>query len=169
MKKSPKLVLFAFLGLTILLAVGVAGFWSRFPPKEADIIKGFQERRVAYERFKEMLGTDVQVRCIRSDVVSMEDASQLPLEKVKAYTALLKDTGGKLVLQSGVSPHREFRVYTWIWGWAGLSRDVGISWNEDPPTNQVKSLFERRPAGSVPGRHVFYKHIDQNWYAWANF
>jgi len=110
-----------------------------------------------------MLDTDVQVRCIRRDRVSMESPAQLPPERMKAYMALLKDTGGELVLQNGERSNRVFKVYTWIWGWAGLSRDVGISWNERLPTNQVQDLFGPRPHGSVPGRDVFYKHIDQNW------
>ncbi len=155
--------------LAIICAGGAVSVWSRVPPKEAKLIKNFQQRRDAYERLKDMLDRDVQVRCIRSDGVSTEDRVRLPAEKAKPYIAVLKDTGGELVLQSGDSSNRIFKVYTWIWGWAGLSRDVGISWNERPPTNQVQALFGRRPAGTVPGRDVFYKHIDQNWYAWANF
>ena len=159
-----------FLCLAIIFAVFVMSVWSRVPPTETKIINRFQQRRSAYERLKEMLDADVQVRCVkRGDGVSMESPAQLPQERVNAYMALLKDTGSELVLQSGEPPNRAFRVYTWTWGWAGLSRNVGISWNEHSPTNQVETLFGPRPPGSLPGRDVFYKHIDQNWYVWANF
>lgn len=155
--------------LATVLAVLAMGVWSRVPPEEAKITTSFQQRRDAYERLKEMLATDVQLRCIRGDQVIAEGGGQLPSQRAKTYIALLKETGGWLVLQSGGASNREFRVYKWTWGWAGLSRDVGVSWNERPPTNQVETLFARRPSGTVPGRDVFYKHIDQNWYVWANF
>ncbi len=155
--------------LAIIIAVLAWNVWSRIPPKEAKVIERFQQRRGTYERLKEMLDSDVQVKEIRSYGASMEDPAQLAPERVQAYMALLRDMGGELVLQAGERSNRVVKIYTWIWGWAGLSRDVGISWNERLPTNQVQALFGRRPPGSVPGRDVFYKHIDKNWYVWANF
>jgi hypothetical protein len=158
-----------FIYVAILFTAFGVFLWSRVPPKEAAVIKRFQQRRDAYERLNGMLGADLEIRCVRSDGVTTKSHAQIPPERAKPYIALLKETGAKLVLQSGERSNRVIEVSTWTWGWAGLSRDVGISWNEQPPTNQVQALFGRRPRGSMPGQDVFYKHIDQNWYVWANF
>jgi hypothetical protein len=159
--------------LMVLACVGVLGAFflhtviSRWPPQETKLINNFYAHRAAYERLRQMLEEDNQVRNVRTDAVATQDPLKPSVDRRNEYMSLLRQVGGDLAIRRG--PDHSPTVFLWGWGWAGCSRNIGISWEQQPPTNQVATLFGYRdPQAPTTGR-LYYRHIDENWYLWADF
>ena len=168
--------------LIVLVCVGVLGgcfvrsVVTRWPPKETELIANFHAHRGAYERLRAMLQEDVHVFGVGPSGVTTTNSmfpgnpqsESIPVDRYKAYLNLLKEVGGDLVTRPK-GQHAGVSVFVWGWGWAGCSRNIGVSWEPRPPTNQVATLFGKRPKQSYAGRQVFYKHLEEHWYLWADF
>ena len=89
----------------------------------------------------------------------------VPVQKYEEYLALLKAIGAKAVSR-GEAP-LEVRLLVWRSGFAGDSRHVAIAWKDREPMNTVNSLDEFYQT-SKPRRPV-YRHINGNWYIWADW
>jgi len=38
---------------------------------------------------------------------------------------------------------------------------------DQPPTNQINSVYDYHSVGEVGGRHIAFRHLDANWYLWT--
>jgi len=166
--------------LSIILVVGFIGltaalllFLQSKPPKEERVIENFKVHRSAYEHLRAMLSADQQL--LRVAAWGVETASPegirhppegLPLGRFHEYLSLLNEVGAKSASRSREHP-KDACILVWAAGWAGDTRHVEICWLEREPTNLVASLnaFYQTPK---PRRPVF-RHIDDNWYLWADW
>ena len=154
----------------IMVGLFACSVIARIPPNENKLIERFNAHRGAFERLKDMLEEDRQVVSVSTDYgVTPKQGSKVSVARTEEYLGRLKDTGGRLLIRSDDSGEGAIWIFLWSWGWAGLSRDVGVCFEYQPPTNTLSALFGRRSPDNVPGRDLFYKHIDHNWYVWANF
>jgi hypothetical protein len=160
--------LLAFVGVTIF-------FPHRSPPKEDQAIRNFYAHRAAFEQLRDMLIEDkklVRVSGWGAQTTTYmatreHPTGDFPVDRYKQYLALLKEVGG---LGAHRHPHdRPVDVCIWLYasGWAADTRHLNICWEEQPPNNQVASLddFYKTPK---PRKPVF-KHIEGNWYLWADW
>jgi hypothetical protein len=153
----------------IMVGVFAWGVITRIPPNENKLMERFNAHRGAFERLKDMLQEDSQVVCVRPYYgLTTKQGTSISAARTKEYQACLKDTGGSLLRRRG-SGEGAIEILLWSWGGAFADRDVGVSYEYQPPTNTLPALFGRRPPGNLPGRDLFYKHVDHNWYLWANF
>jgi hypothetical protein len=161
----------------LFLAVGVCGLFVLVfpisePPKESAVIQNFYTHRSAYERLRDMLLEDREldrvagwgVQTTNTVVTSKPPAGDFPLKRYNEYLVLLKETGGVGAFRD--SPE-SVGVLVYASGWAGDTRHVSICWLEHAPGNVIASLddFYRTPKPRSP----VYKHIEGNWYIWADW
>lgn len=145
------------------------------PPKEAKLMKNFNDHRAAFEKLREMLVADTQVRRVADWGVETTKgtfspvAGRFPDDRYAQYLALLKEAGGGLAYRVE-GEHPNPGILVWASGFGGDTAHVGISWDDLQPTNQVTSLDEhiqKRKDGEE--RRVVYRHIDGNWYLWTDW
>jgi hypothetical protein len=150
--------------------------WSpNKPPDEGKIIDNFQARRAAYELLRDMLLADKQLKAVyvRQGVETNESGlphppSELnfPVGRFNEYSALLERAHSEEVFRTdGSNPG--ICMSLWAAGFGGDTRHVDACWMEHVPINQVSRLddFYETPK---PRRPVF-RHIDSNWYLWADW
>lgn len=152
--------------------------YSRYtimPPKEVKLIQDFNEHRAAFEQLRDMLLADGQVLRVANwgvetrKGIGVPPEGNFPLNRYNQYLALLKQVGG-LVAYRDEGEHPDPGVLVWGYGFAGDTKHLGISWEDQEPTNQVASLddhYKKRMHGEE--WRVVYRHIDGNWYLWTDW
>jgi hypothetical protein len=145
------------------------------PPDESKLIDDFHVRRAAYERLRDMLLADQQVRAVyerqgveTSDSGLPRTASEanFPVSRFNEYRALLERARSTEVFRVGGN-NSGVCIAVWAAGFGGDTRHVDICWTERRPNNQVSRLtdFYRTPKP----RHPVFRHIDSNWYLWTDW
>jgi hypothetical protein len=150
-------------------------FLSDHPPPEKNLLNNFYAHRASYERLRDMLLEDRQllrvanwgVETTESVSASKPPEGTFPLNRHKEYLALLGEVGGRGAFRGREGDSKAVGVLVYVSGFAGDTRHVTICWVEGEPTNQVKSLdeFYLTPKPRTP----VYRHIDGNWYLWADW
>jgi hypothetical protein len=169
------------LGVIFLLLVAVLwGMWKYIfagtnPPREEKLLNTVYTHRTAYERLRDMLLADKQVRAVyaRSGVETMESGLprslsevNFPASRYNEYLALLKQIGSTEVFRAG-NDNSEICIVVWASGFGGDTRHVDSCWLDQVPVNQVASLdnFYKTPRP----RHPVFRHLEGNWYLWADW
>jgi hypothetical protein len=144
------------------------------PPNEAVTIANFRTHRAVYDKLREMLLADNDlvrvadwgVETADSVVPQLPPQGKFPADRFQNYVSLLGEIGAKGAFRTHDTP-TEIGVQVWASGFAGDTRHINICWREDHPTNQVASLdeFYRSPKP----RKSAYRHIEGNWYIWADW
>lgn len=160
--------LFAFVGAAIF-------FPHRSPPKEAKVIQNFYAHRAAFERVRDMLLEDRKlvrladwgVQTTTSMGTSEHPMGDFSSDRYKEYMALLKGVGGIGAHRDKNDPPADVCIWMYASGWAGDTRHLDICWEDQQPNNQVASLddFYKMPK---PRKPVF-RHVESNWYLWADW
>jgi hypothetical protein len=163
--------------LTIAVVVCALVVWLHIatrPPDEAATIANFYAHRAEYDELREMLLADNDLIRVAEWGVQTSDSAvpqfpppgRFPAVRYRKYLSLLTEIGAKGAFRTHqASP--EIGVQVWASGFAGDTRHVNVCWREGGPTNQVASLdgFYRTPK---PRKSV-YRHIEGNWYLWADW
>jgi hypothetical protein len=89
-----------------------------------------------------------------------------PLNRYNEYRTLLEQIGSSEVFRAG-QDNSEICVAVWASGFGGDTRHVDDCWLEREPTNQVASLDEFYKT-SKP-RHPVFRHVEGNWYLFADW
>jgi hypothetical protein len=149
--------------------------YTSMPPKEVKLIQDFNEHRAAFEQLRDMLLADEQILRVANwgvetrKGIRVPPEGNFPLNRYNQYLALLKQVGG-LVANRDEGEHPDPGVLVWGYGFGGDTKHLGISWEDQEPTNQVASLddhFRKRMHGEE--WRVVYRHIDGNWYLWTDW
>lgn len=96
-------------------------------------------------------------------------AGRFPDDRYAQYLSLLKQAGGELAYRVK-GEHPDPGILVWAQGFGGDTAHVGISWEDQTPTNLVASLddhVQNRKHGEQ--WRVAYQHIDGNWYLWTDW
>ncbi len=169
--------------LGIILLFLVAALWAVFvfvfptskPPKESKIIEKFYTHRATYERIRDMLLADDQlvrvaawgVETTKPVGIHKPPEGGFPVNRYNEYLTLLSETTAKAAFRERGENPGVVGVLVWASGWGGDTRHVNICWVDHEPVNQVDSLDDFYKT-SKP-RHPVFKHIDGNWYLWADW
>lgn len=158
-----------------LCGVVVYDVYSSKPPRESKVIQNFYAHRATYERLRDMLLEDKQLRRVASWGVETTKGvpagppSQVgyPLNRYKEYLRLLEEAGGIGGYRFEGEPPQVVGIDVFASGWAGDTRHLDICWLSREPANQVASLdeFYKTPKP----RHPVYRRIEGNWYLWADW
>jgi hypothetical protein len=166
-------------GLFLLAAI-VGAFvyldYSSRPPKEAQVIANFHVHRAAFERLRDMLEADQPVGRIAEWGIepaaepwraAIPPEGDFPVGRYNEYLALLKEIGGYGAFRERGKPPVPVGIDVWGSGWASDTRHIAVCWLNKPPSNQVSSLdtFYQTPKPRSP----VFRHIDGNWYLWADW
>jgi hypothetical protein len=168
------------LGIVFIVLVAVCvGLWavlpSNKPPVEERLLKTFYSNRSTYEHLRDMLQTDGQVRAVYTRFGVETASSGLPHPPSEAhfssnryneYKVLLDQVGSPEVFRRGEN-NSETCISLWASGFAGDTRHVDLCWLDHVPANQIARLddFYRTPKP----RHPVFRHVDGNWYLWADW
>src|SRR5260370_34234816 len=120
---------------------------TNLQPKEAKLIKNFNEHRAAFEKLKDMLLADAQVVRVADWGVETTKgmfspvAGRFPDDRYNQYLALLNEVGGRMAYRNP-GDHASPSILVFATGFGGDTLHVGISWEDPQPTNQVTSLAE---------------------------
>lgn len=159
----------------VLCGLFVFAWLGGKPPKEKRLLENFRAHREAFERLRDMLRADEQVRAVYARFGVETKESGLPQEPPKVnfpvgryseYRELLEQIGSTEVFRTG-EDNSTVCISVWASGFGGDTRHVDNCWLKIPPANQVSSLsdFYKTPK---PRRPVF-RHIDGDWYLWADW
>jgi hypothetical protein len=158
----------------VLSAVVLLLHFATQPPNEAATIDNFYRHRAEYDQLRGMLLADSDLVRVADWGVQTSDSAppqvppqgKFPPDRFQKYLSLLREIGAKGAFRTHET-RPEISIQVWVSGFAGDTRHVNICWREDEPTNQVTSLdeFYRRPK---PRKSV-YRHIEGNWYVWADW
>jgi len=163
--------------LAIVLAWGFFAFVfpSTKPPKEKQVIENFYAHRATFERLREMLIEDKKlvrvagwgVETSTSMGTREHPTGDFPINRYHQYLALLKEVGGIGAHRDRNDRPADVSIRVYASGWAGDTRHVDVCWEDQVPTNQVSSLdeFYKSPKPRKPA----FRHIDGNWYLWADW
>jgi hypothetical protein len=167
----------AMASLLLLAVFGAGLLCSRScnkPPSESKIIADFSSHRIAYERLRDMLLADEQVNAIyvRQDVETKDSGLphvpsevNFPASRYNEYRALLEQADSAEVFRAGEG-NPGVCISVWASGFGGDTRHVNTCWLQQVPANRVASLdgFYKtlRP-------HPAFRHIDGDWYLWADW
>jgi|ERR1039458_46239 hypothetical protein len=174
-RSLKRITVIAFSIIAVLALLLYISDISSRPPKERKIIEGFYAHRAAYEQLRNMLIVDKEltdvadwgVRTADSPLSKMPPEGGFSVSRYHEYLALLREIGAKRA--GGVSGKNATEIYILVWssGFAGDIRHVDIAWLDHEPTNTVSSLdeFYRSPKPRSP----IYRHIEGNWYIWADW
>lgn len=161
-----------------LALIGAGLLWLYFcsrPPRASKLIDDFYSRRATYERLRDLLLADEQVRAIyaRWGVETVESGlphapgeMNFPVGRFNEYRMLLERAHSEEVFRVEGS-NRGVCIAAWAAGFGGDTRHVDTCWMEQIPLNQVARLddFYKTPKP----RHPVFRHIDSNWYLWADW
>jgi hypothetical protein len=145
------------------------------PPDERSLIRSFYSRRATYERLRDMLLADEQVRAIyiRHGVETRESGLphapievNFPVSRFDEYRALLEQAHSEEVFRVEGS-NRGVCITIWATGFGGDTRHVNTCWMQQIPVNQVARLDDFYKTQKP--RHPVFRHIDSNWYLWADW
>jgi hypothetical protein len=166
--------------LIVLLCGSAIGayFFNRStnPPKESKLIESFNQHRPDYETLRNMFQADEKLMTIAewgvetsntppTVIAEIPPEGGFPVSRFHQYLSLLEAIHAKGC--SRIRTPQEIRVLIWGSGFAGDTRHVAVSWVEKAPENQVTNLdtFYKSPKPRKP----MYRHIDGNWYLWADW
>ncbi|MGA9042713.1 MAG: hypothetical protein WB421_19430 [Terriglobales bacterium] len=166
------------LGAILLFLLGGASAYLYFlgiPPKESKLIDNFHAHRAAYERLRDMLTSDTQVRAvyvrfgvetINSGLPHPPSEVNFPVSRYDEYHALLDQISSAKIFRGGEN-NSDICIAVWAYGFGGDTRHIANCWLDHPPVNQIASLqnFYR----TAKPRHPIFRHIDGNWYLWADW
>jgi len=162
---------------SIVAVFGALLFWfvhSSGPPKESTLIQHFNAHRASFERLRDMLESDTQIRRLGDWGVQtdkgmfMPPAGNFSIDRYNDYLALLKESGGKGAGRAEAA-HANPTILLWASGFGGDTAHVGISWMDEVPGRQVGSLDQYYRNHAAPaGRGRVYQHVDGNWYLWTD-
>jgi hypothetical protein len=159
----------------VLVAIAILSP-HRSPPKEANVLQNFYAHRATYERLRDMLIEDKKlvrvaswgVQTTTSMATSERPTGDFAVGRYNQYLALLKEVGGIGAHRDRNDPPADLCIWVYASGWAGGdTRHLDVCWENQPPISQVASLddFYRTPK---PRKPVF-RHVDGNWYLWADW
>lgn len=168
----------------ILLAIFVASvcalgafiFFSMKPPKERKLIESFHSQRAAYERLRDMLLADQNLRAVYARSGVETETSGLPHKpsevnfpgsRYNDYVALLQQIGSNAAFRTEGDQPELICVGAWAAGWAADTRHIWVCSTDREPPNQVANLDDYYQNRTRP-RDVF-RHIDRNWYLRADW
>lgn len=168
-------------GIVFLFSVAALfGLWiyifpSNRPPKEESLLKTFYEHRAAYEQLRDMLLADGQVRAvyarlgvetIKSGLPRLPSEVNFPSSRYDEYRVLLEQIHSAEVFRRGEN-NSEICITLWASGFGGDTRHVDSCSLDHTPVNEVAHLadFYKTPKP----RHAAFRHIDGNWYLWADW
>ncbi len=163
-----------------LLVGAVGALWafmsfSMKPPQEKKLIENFQAHHAAYERVRDMLLADQQVKAVYTGAGVETTISGLPhkpaevsfpISRYNEYVALLKGIGSGAVFRYDEQNAQIICFNAWGAGWGADTRHVGVCSTDHKPTNQVASLDDYYRDPKRP-RNVF-RHIEGTWYLRAD-
>lgn len=179
-RESLKLFGLAALVNVLICVVLAAAFFTivfphKAPPKERQVVQNFNAHRAEFERLRSMLVEDKNlVRVARWGVQTSKamgtrenPTADFPVERYHQYLDLLRQVGGLRASRDDADPPADVCIWIFASGWAGDTRHQDICWEAETPPNQVESLedFYRT---AKPRKPVF-RHIDENWYLWADW
>jgi hypothetical protein len=171
-----RLTVVVFLVAMLLMCALLAyTFLRNDPPPEKSLLSNFYAHRASYERLRDMLREDKKllrvatwgVETTESVPASKPPEGTFPLNRYNEYLVLLGEIGAVGAFRGREGESKEVGVMMYASGFAGDTRHVTICWLEVQPTHQVGSLdeFYRTPKPRTP----VYRHIDENWYLWADW
>ena len=144
------------------------------PPKEGKLIENFRAHRDAYERLRDMLQADDQLLRVASwgvetttSGINVPPEGDFPVGRYNEYLALLRETGGIGAFRGRGAHPDSVSIGVWASGWAADTRHVHICWVDHEPANQVASMEDYYQTPKP--RHPVFRHIDGNWYIWADW
>jgi hypothetical protein len=169
------------MGIILLFLLGTLfGLWlyvfpSNRPPKEERLLEKFYSHRASYERLREMLLADEQVRAVyarwgvettKSGLPRIPSEVNFPIARYNEYHDLLEKIGSAEVFRRS-EDNTNICLTTWASGFGGDTRHVDSCWLNQIPVNEVASLddFYKTPKP----RHPSFRHIVGNWYLWADW
>jgi hypothetical protein len=147
-KGWAKLSIVVFLSCVVLVGVVLLILPSK-PPPEATLIQTFTAHRPVYERLRDMLEADGQVRAVYlrfgvetvgSGLPRAPSEVNFPVTRYNEYVALLGQIGSAEVFRSG--DHSGVCNVVWAHGFGGDTRHVQICWEAHQPANIVASLTD---------------------------
>jgi len=157
----------------VLLGVFAIVSFTGGPPDEARLIAKFEKHHVIYYRLLAMMFQDSDVREVAAwGIEKVQGPPTLhppeggfPLDRYNEYLALLKEIGATGVWRS--RDDNQICFLTWSSGFGGDTRHVETCWVDGKPPDVVASLkdFYKTPK---PRRPV-YRHIQGDWYLWADW
>jgi hypothetical protein len=171
-----------FLALLVCLGFPFAVFcylgFTRIPPSDEKLIASFDAHRAAYERLRQMLQADGQLRSVGTGAIRggwiattnswahvKPQEAHFPLERHHEYLTLLNEVGAAFVVRRPGEP-ADIQFFLWHWGFGSMGGSIGICWEHQAPTNQIQRLADHiRRAGG--GSFMGYRHIEGNWYLWT--
>lgn len=167
-------IFFIFLG-AVLVRLWTYVFPSMTPPEEESFLKAFYANRAGYEHLREMLLADEQVNEVyvrlgvettSSGLPRPPSEVNFPASRYNEYRTLLEQVHSEQVFRRG-GKNPEICISLWGAGFGGDTRHVDLCWLNHVPANQVASLkeFYKTPKP----RHPVFRHIDGNWYLWADW
>ena len=168
-KRFVLLLLSALAVIALLLTVFEL---SNRKPSERKLIQNFNNHRQTYERLRDMLLADDGLERVAgwgvetSSGFSKPPEGKFPSSRYNEYLALLKEIDARGAFRArGQNP--DVGVLVWASGFAGDTRHIAIYWLMHKPKNEVASLddFYRTPKPRCP----VFRHIDGNWYLWADW
>ena len=168
-------IIIAILAIVVVLSALVLWFhFATRPPTEAATIANFQTHRAEYDELRAMLLADNElvrvggwgVQTSDSVVPQIPPQGKFPAARFQKYLSLLSEIGAKGAFRTQET-RPEVGVQVWVSGFGGDTRHVNICWRENEPITQVRSLdeFYRTPR---PRKSV-YRHIEGDWYIWADW
>jgi hypothetical protein len=175
--KRTGLILLGFLVCYVVVMWGFLAivFPSSKPPREKKLIENFYVHRAAFERLRDMLLADEDGLAVASWGVEtknsaphrVEPGGDFPINRYNEYLALLKQTGGNRAFRFKQKDLELIGISVWATGWGADTRHIDIYWTDRQPTNQVASLDDYYQ--TLKPRHPVFRHIDGNWYLWADW
>lgn len=180
-QRGPVWAIAKLLGISVLILVAVVcgailyDIPRHKPPREQKLIENFYAHRAAYEHLRNMLIEDKQLLRVASWGVQTKDSlvstkppqGDFPLDRYNEYIALLNETRGTGAYRANGDPPESVGIDVFASGWAGESRHVDICWLGREPINQITSLDDFYKTAKP--RHPVYRHIDGNWYLYADW
>lgn len=163
--------------ICVVLAVGFFAvvFPHKSPPNERQVIQNFYAHRAGFERLRSMLIEDKTLVRVAGWGVQTSNAmgtrenptADFPVERYHQYLDVLRQVGGSGASRDQADPPADVCIWIFASGWAGDKRHQDIFWEKETPTNQITSLddFYRTPKPRTP----VFRHIDENWYLWADW
>jgi hypothetical protein len=146
------------------------------PPKESKLIAQFYQHRTDYEHLREMLQADQQTISVAEWGVDTTTSSvtgsippdgDFPVARYNEYLALLKEVHAKSIFHPAGVSSPDVRIDIWGSGFAGNTRHIQLAWLENTPVDQVASLDDFYRTQQPP--HPVFRHIEGNWYLWADW
>ena len=167
--------MFILLPLVLIFGGTCVFIWNQTklaPPKEALLIKNFNEHRAAFEQLRDMLLAETNLSRVaewgvdtrKPFFLGYPSEQNFPLNRFNKYLALLKEADGKVASRREGDPANP-SILVWAWGWAGNTRHTGICWLNQEPTNQIPALDGYR---SQSGYSIAFRRIDSNWFLWTD-